>query len=139
MQILTAQLDRFHISAHTGSLHPDPDIEPLHLPRKILPQPHVFLGVTAILTSVIIDSVVPAFEFYYINEMLKEILFYVWLFSHSIVSLRFIQLHQKQQCALFHGMNLPLSEFHFLNSILRIYPSLHSTGIVGLWTASSLG
>lgn len=43
--------------------------------------------------------------------MLTQILFYVWLFPHSNISVRFIQLHLEQQRALFHGMNLPLSEF----------------------------
>lgn len=90
----------------------DPDIEHLHLPRRVLPQPHLFLGVTAVLTSVITDSIVPAFELY-INEVLKEILFCVWLFSHSVISMRFIPLRLEQQGALFQGMNLPLSNSIF--------------------------
>ena len=50
-------------------------------------------------------------------------------FFIQIVSWRLSQLCPEQQHALFHGMNLPLSAFHFLNSIVCISPGIYAIGL----------
>lgn len=65
-----------------------------------------------------------------INDVLKETPFCVCLASFTqMVSCRLSRLCLEQQWAVSHGMNLLLSEFHFLNSIVRIYPGIHATGM----------
>lgn len=120
MHILSAQLKLFwHML--TCSHHPDPDTEYLH-PMKGLPTAHLFLGVSAILPSVLIDPFAYFWTLYKRNAK-----------GDHLMSAPSMQHFDCKGHPFVTGAAVFLFFmewiFHCLSPTVQIYPCIHSIGM----------